>query len=339
VTTVSALAILKASAALAGEVIRPDMGNEFAPDADTLARFTARLNERLPAIWGAANWPDVVEVDKRRRVSQALTTYATYEVLTDVWDADSNRSYRAMNPTGSLGSTLTDPSKWVQLQAEYQSSRFDVTKTHVAGEIVYYADPEILYYYINAHDVLPLLPFDPSFPYVQAREKYDMGSVLRVTRRDPRIHECPDDLPYDLNRDGVRVAGDPGSAWFTYRRVCPLIIGSPLDSTRGYAIGEQVFWVNGLLGDYYNVVLEAALPGETPATHAYKFAKVELPARFAQWLSAVVSADWLRWDRMLEKALDREAAALRELDRLFLDLGRDQRQTGQLAVRSPAYLP
>jgi len=336
-TTVPAIAILNAAAALAGEVIRPDLGDTFAPDADTMARFTARLSEHLPSIWGRAAWPELVEVQRRRQVATAVSYQGHYPILSDVWHAESNRSYRAM-VDGADGKQINDVGQWVHLRGEYPASRFDPTKTYVPGEVIYYNDPAILYYYNANVQAAPLLPFDPSIAKVQRWAEPDMGDILRVTMADPRVHECPGDLPYELNGSGVRVGGDPGSAWFTFRRPCPLVQGRPFDSAVSYLPGDQMFWALGTRGDYYDVLFET-LPGQTPATQPEKFAVVPLPARFAQWLSAMVSADWLRWDRQQEKAMDREAAAQREMDRLLLNLGTDQRQTRQLAVRSDYYRP
>jgi hypothetical protein len=331
--SVPAIAILNASAALAGEVIRPDLGNTFAPDADTVARFTARLNEHLPAIWNGAAWPDLAEYQRRRRVSTAVEyEVGAYPQFTEVWNADTNRVYRAMVPLAAANAT-GDPGQWALLRDHYPASRYVPGKTYSPGDVIFQSTPDELWYQAQGGQFVVLTPYDPAFPYACDWHEPDMGDLLGVSQFDPRSYEDPCSLPYELREDAVRVGGDPGSAWFYFRRRCPLIVGPAFDSAVIYQEGDQVFWAQGAQGDYYDVLAET-LPGETPASQPFKFAAIRLPARFAQWLSAILGADWLRWDRQQEKAADREVAAQHEWDRLMVNLSQDQRQSRQLAVRT-----
>lgn len=162
-----------------------------------------------------------------------------------------------------------------------------------------------------------------------------MGRVLRVTRRNPQATANPQDLEFWENANGIVVRDDPGTCWMTFLKPVPEITAVLWRSSVAYAADDMVYWHNEStgVGNFYTV-LEATTAGETPLTDADKFALVEIPRRFAAYLTSKIAADWARWQGKGELALDQEQQAAEELDRQLIKWEKDQRQNDRLQVRT-----
>ena len=363
--SIPASAIFAAAAALAGEMVDPagTGSTVFVPDADTLARLTARLNEHLPAIWNAQTWDDVTRVAQWRLFNAAWFTPQIIPAQEQVViDPDGNLAYLCLRtpvPSPGVGLVvppLSDTTKWIQLRPRYTEFQdWTASGIFTAGTVVRYQQSSggAWYegYYVATRDVpqgitppspvpAPVTPVGGDWLRLDNRSlafaKPDgVGDIVNVHAQDPRVY-VTDPLAYSLTSDGVLVAGYPASAWFTYRLLCPYLWGAPFDASAAYQVGDQVFYVAGASGDFYEV-LGTTTPGQTPENAATLFAKVEIPQRFGRYLAAKVAADWLRWDGQVEKAGDQDNDANRELDRLHFNFTRQQRQARRLPVVGRPY--
>ena len=108
----------------------------------------------------------------------------------------------------------------------------------------------------------------------------------------------------------------------TYRVAAPNLFGDVYDGERSYAAGDQVFYGS----DFYNCVVAAGV-NENPSAYPAKWARVEIPQRFAEALARGVIADWPANEdaRMEEKAAE-------ALTRIILDLENQEQQSGQMQV-------
>lgn len=342
--TVHASTLLKAAAALAGEVI---VGGEFAPDDDVVARFTARLSLHLPEIWNANAWTDIT-VTERRAWQHWFKAGTEYGLGAAVVDYTTGRRWISLLDGNTLG--LDDASAWWALQWGITPDAYDATAASAVGDVLFWPETPPWWYVCRVAAAAGVLPSDTDhfarignripaeFFFDNTLEADDaggpMGDVLRVTVGDPGTDPDTCEYKFTLNTRGVRVAGDPGSAWFTYRLPVPELGGASVwTAGETYAIGAQVYYHAGGVGDFYDV-LDVTVAGESPASTPDKFSVVEIPKLFAVWLTAKVGADWLRWDGGTDKAGDQEQAAGLELDRLHLNLERKQCQVGRLPVRT-----
>lgn len=357
---IAASALLAGAAALAGEMVDPATGT-FTPDADTLARFTARLTVRLPKVWNANRWPEVTPVRQWRLFNAPWFTdgIGLPQREWKVIDREGNRVYLCLatpvsSPSlGLVVPPLTDATRWLPLAPEYpEAVEWSPSVDYEAGTVVRYQAKNssgAWYEGLYVAAINPLVGSPPPSPASEFeivsnqwirvdtlsllfQKPSGVGDILDVHPMDPRVYRC-DPLTYELRDGGILVCGYPASAWFTYRLAPPVLHGAPLDTSASYAVGAQVYWQSGTVGDFYTVKT-ATVPGETPATSALKFTKIEIPRLFAQYLIAAVSADWLRWDGQVEKSSDQEAAAATELDRLHDNFVRQQKQQHKLPVRT-----
>lgn len=358
-------AIFAAAAALSGEVVDPNGSGStaFVPDADTLARLTARLNEHLPKIWNAAAWPEVTHTEQWRMFGAAWFTAGISPVRGQVViDPEANLPYLCLaTPVAAPGVGLvvppvSDTTKWLQLRSNYSEfQEWSASGVFTAGTVVRYQAQASGQWYVGLYVAAiapsqgstPPTPVPGLAPSSSGWLRIDtlplvftipagVGDILNVYPQDPREYRV-DPLLYTLNDQGVRVAGNPGSAWFTYRDLCPYLFGAPWDEAANYVAGSQIYFVTGGVGDFYEV-LSDTVAGQSPVTDPLLFERVEIPRRFAVYLGAKVAADWLRWDGQSEKASDPEAAALLEWDRLFLQL-RQQKQARPMNVRTRGFQP
>jgi hypothetical protein len=169
-----------------------------------------------------------------------------------------------------------------------------------------------------------------------------MGRVLRVTRRNPAATTNPEELDFWEDANGIIVRDDPGVVWMKFLKPIPEITAVLWRSTVSYAYGDMVYFHNEStgVGNFYTVVaLDGAgaesetTAGDSPLTAPTSFELVEIPRRFAAYLTSKIAADWARWQGKGELAMDQEAQAQAELDRQLTKWERDQRQNDRLQVR------
>lgn len=135
---------------------------------------------------------------------------------------------------------------------------------------------------------------------------------------------------YETRRSvtGVQCLGASGVVWVGFRRVAPVLIGDTYDATTAYTAGQQVYFESGGVGNFHDCVA-ATTAGQSPSTHAGKWARVVIPLRFAPYLSRALFADWLTSQGQADKAgyYEQWAGALlaEEADKLYRQQGQQQR--------------
>lgn len=163
-----------------------------------------------------------------------------------------------------------------------------------------------------------------------------MGRVLRVTRRNPAATANPEELEFWENANGIVVRDDPGVCWMKFLRPVPEITAVLWSATATYAAGDQVYYHSETtgIGNFYDVA-DTTTAGQNPIDNPDLFTLVEIPRRFAAYLTSKIAADWARWQGKGDLALDQEAQAQVELDRQLTKWERDQQQNNRLRVRGP----
>ena len=180
-----------------------------------------------------------------------------------------------------------------------------------------------------------LTPFNRFVAYEQAQADgtplTPIGEFLFAWDRDPRVTTKLTAFPYVLSAEGAQfmtMRHTLAYVWLLYRLRRPLLTGDEWnDAPEAYTSGQQVYFVSAAgAGNFYDC-LEDTAAGESPATTPAKWALVELPYTFRQYLIQGGYADWLMGDGQTDKAGAVEGTA-----GLLLEMEADklQRQQGQV---------
>lgn len=358
--SIPASQILFAAAALAGEVVAPETG-EFAPNADILTRFTARLNVHLPEVWQSARWPEVTDTKLWRLYDARYWTTSLRMKREDlVIDPSGCGLYIGLatavaqpgdNPWPLI--PLSDTTHWFRLRDHYGCTPDWLPSTrYTRGDLVRFQKADAAGKYSVGLFVCsgspppgeePPLPITPGIDLASTywtrvdsrplrfQPPEGVGEVLAVSASEPDGTECPEEFSWD--KRGIRVGNLRAENWFTYRVKTPLLFGAPWQDESSYVVGDQVWFMAGQSGDFYNVADSAPAAGTIPTDSVLQFQRVEIPRRFAQWLIAKIAGDWLRWTGNDDKAHLRDIEAAGAWDRMHLQWERDQKQQRPFRVR------
>jgi len=314
-------------------------------DTETFDMLVSFLGHRIQTLWELAEWPELTRVEKR--LVATPWTYGTSYVQGDArFHHGTNLWWQVIDVGGANGTEEPGTSvKWAQLKRDYQADVWDAAEEYAYGDQVLWPFGDLTYAYIGATPAAGILPTDlaywaylPSglgdFPLADVRGVQEtMGTVLRVTPDDPYAYDIDGDaLEHRVTPDGIRVQGDPGSAWFRYREPAPAISGAVWDSGTTYAEGVQTYFESARIGHFYNALTSsaAAQPDVTPAA----WEQVLWPQKFETALALGVYADWLRLDGQEDKATQAEGRLYAEEERLLSILVKQQRQYSRTRVQT-----
>lgn len=122
------------------------------------------------------------------------------------------------------------------------------------------------------------------------------GRVRSVYDRDPRYAVNWREHDFEVDGDGILVAGAGSQVWVEYQRECPLLTGGNYDETATYAVGDQVlFNSSGETLNFYDCRV-ATSAGESPTTAPAKWDLVEIPYIFHTYLVHGALSDALKMD-------------------------------------------
>lgn len=155
-----------------------------------------------------------------------------------------------------------------------------------------------------------------------ARYYRRIGEVFAVTSADPALDAGYRSFRPYYDDFGVIVPDATATVWVRHRLKLPQFLGDDYDSTTTYAVGDQMLFTDG---DFYEATA-ATSAGESPTTDPGKWAQVELPARFTEYLVNGAVADALRMDGNHEGANVQLRVAE---DWLTLETDKLYRQSGQ----------
>lgn len=163
--------------------------------------------------------------------------------------------------------------------------------------------------------------------YEQAGETA-IAAVLGAWDRDPQADAGAQALRYSLRNRGVQFSPDheETSVWVEFRARAADFAAELYDAAKPYAAGSRVYFPD--LGDVYRA-LEATAAGQTPGTHAAKWARVEFPEFLARAVKAGALSDWLTSDERPNAAAKWDGKFIELLDEQVWQLTKLQGQTGQ----------
>lgn len=334
--TIPASEIFKGACALHGQ----PWSHRAGEDSLSLTDFRMVRNilaDRLNSAWHSFPWPQLVMIEERRRVQQRFYFAISYVAGAQVLDDVSNQCFVAVT---LVPDNVPPPTESPQLWALLGDIPFQVTnepfqKFNIGDRVLNQNDGKVYYcfkngsYFIDtglASSFYPLPDFDPAFPLDDGWQQ-PMEECLGVFSLPPSGRDNAP-LSFALVDSAVRVEGDPGSAWFRYRRQCPVLRGDPWDEEAVYGPGDQVYFVYpdyAGTGDFYDC-LSATKAGESPATSPTLWRKVELPYIFSSYLQWAIHGDWYELDGQQEKA---GATAIKAFERLQLEYDKIERQQRQ----------
>lgn len=317
----------------------------FQPEALPTAEWTTLrllLGEQLRAIWEEADWP-FLRATEHRWFRPFWGVAETYALHAEVFLPLTQKYYQSMQAANTGNWPVTDSGGgvyvlngafWAEAVRAPSGEDYDATANYVAGDLVYYNVTSKVYQCISTStghapteatywsEVVAFLPY---VDYDQ-EDKTPFDDCLGAYWENPAIRADARARPLtaDQEADGVHILDDVVDAWLIIRQRAPTLKGDTFSATATYAVGDQVYFsVTGsstYRGNFYDCITATAA-GESPATAAAKWQKVEIPSDFGAFVSSAAAAEWWRPRRGSQEALmtaDREArAAERALARLL----------------------
>jgi len=293
------------------------------------------LSDRLNAVWHIFPWPQLVVIENRQRVERIFDYAAPYKTGDVVLDAVTNTLWQAVQfPPINRGDPQDLPQYWAQAgpmpfqRTNDPNALFQVgdrVLNPYDGEIYYCLAPDSLFGDLINPSRWTLLPhFDMAFPLVDTFQR-PMEEVFGVwLDRSSCVGSAS--LGFALDESAVRVEGDPGSAWFRYRPLCPELTGDPWDEEAAYTIDQQAYYTDAVgVGDFW-ICLGEVTQGQAPGSDPLLWRKIEIPYIFGPYLARSLHADWYELDGQSDKS----AAALTSAnERIQLELDKIERQQRQ----------
>jgi len=314
-------------------------------DSETFSMLSSFFGARLETLWEVAEWPELSRPERRLVVFPWVYGQA-YNVGDVRYHHGTNQQHQVVDPAGVTGSEEPGTSpKWVEIARDYEAAAFDIDTVYRYGDLAFWADGEQTYCYIGNSALAGVLPTNGShwtlmvkgygdFPLVDVQGDLDeMGTVFKVTLDDPDRYDTEAaPVVHRVTATGIRVQGDPGSAWFRYREPVPSIFGDQWDVGTAYEVGNQVYYEAAGVGHFYNALSDNT--GAQPDTEAEDWEQVRWPKKFESAIALGLYADWLRLDGQTEKSERAEGKAFDEETRLLEVLVRQQKQYARTTVQT-----
>lgn len=318
--------------------------------ADEERVMRVQIDQEMKRLWPMARWPDLVRVE-RREYRAAYNALTAYTAGTEVFYIATQKYYVALTATtGNAPATdsgsgyETNTTYWAESATEYSADDYSATADYVRGDRVYDPDTDA-FYQLHAASSTGNAPTDTTKwgelvvfdPYISPTQtgKTAIGEFLDAWPLNPRNTTRQQPLNTVISENGLQVLGDyPARPWVEFKIVCPDLTGEVLDEADGYSVGGQVQFEtvsnNVPSIDLYECVATASA-GETPATDAAKWERVEIPAAFVPYLGAKAAANFLVGEDEARFAVA-NAAAEAALLTLFDNLYRNQGQVRRTRV-------
>lgn len=299
------------------------------------------IGTRLKQIWEKWLWPDLM-MSEERKFRAEWSGGTTYAAGAEVAYTPARKYYQSLrgsntNHAPATGATFVENSAWwAESDRSYSGANYDAAKAYAVGDRVYYPPTDRWY---QAHTAgTGNLPTNTSFwgvltPLVRyvAYEQSGftkLGDVIEVWDKDPEVFEGALGVPWREAARGIEVFQSLFSVWPQWRKLSPFLKGNLFIAATAYAVGEQVYYRQTLtsgnvVADFYDCI--AATTNEAP-TDTTKWAKVEIPFVFGEFLSHAAAADLLSKDGKDDWSGD-EMALAQEM--LLHELDKQQRQKGQ----------
>jgi hypothetical protein len=187
-----------------------------------------------------------------------------------------------------------------------------------------------------------LTQFDPFVSRTQAGQT-EIGEFLGMYLDDPRLHKRPRRVVYVTDGAGAHVVTAPRSIWnrcngdfnvpnevfVKFRIPCPEFRGEVFDVLATYVAGADAVYFEGtttdLEGDFWSCVTSTSA-GESPATAAAKWERIEFPAWLRTPVARKAFADWLRYGGARDAAKGEDSEATDSLFQAQIQFGAMQGQ-------------
>lgn len=269
----------------------------------------ARINTRARYAWDAFPWPEWTTSEKRL-FRPVYASGSTYAAGAEVFFYATRSYYVALRAVsaGHAPATLsggvwsTNLAYWAESKGSYTADDYDSTRTYVRGEQVY--DPGTdAFYQLFAATATATAPTDAAswgvlvelertidYAQVLAGETAAtvLGRVAAVWDQNPRTK--PDTackVAHRLQDNGLRVLGTVNIVWVEFSLRAPSWTGTVWSATASYTTGQQMYFTDG---DYYQA-LTAVAAGESPATNAAKWLRLDFPDVISRYVIEGASAD------------------------------------------------
>jgi len=299
--TVDYSEILHGSAALAG--MRPD---DLGPPE--FALFRTFHDRRLQVAWEIHRWPDLCPIEWRayRPLWAASTTYAAGD---ECYDRASDTYVQAIQAsTGEAPTTagVVNLAYWATCATAYAAADRISGTAYAVGE--QFREPTTGAYYqvhtahtagesLDLTQVGVLTPFDKYVAWEQTGQTA-IAEFLQATNKDPRLSTQTVAYPFWLSAAGAQFAAGAPTALYLYFRIRrPTLLGDAWDADTVYTAGQQVYFAAtaGAPGNFYTANASPLNPaaGESPATDAPQWTRVDLPYFLRGYLIEGGYADWL----------------------------------------------
>lgn len=321
------------------------------------------INSRLKDwAWIAWQWPEttLVELRRYRLAYNAATAYSapTATAPQEVFFPPTGLYYQALKATtGNAPATLvsgayaTNDAYWAIAAGPYSGDDWLASTVYAVTDIVREPSNGRFYQCHTAHTSAGsfdatkfgiLTQFDPYVSKTQAGET-EIGEFLGLYLDDPRLFKRPRRVVHAIDGQGAHVLTAPHSVsnrcnadfavpnelYVKFRIPCPEFRGETFDVLETYVANADVVYFAGattdLEGDFWRCVTNTSA-GESPATAAAKWERLEFPA----WLRTPVArrafADWLRYGAQREAARAEDQAADDSLFQAQIQFGAMQGQ-------------
>jgi hypothetical protein len=271
--------------------------------------------------WDQKWWPFLMRTERRYFRANWLAA-STYNKTNEVFDAATQQYFQCLrNSVTGSGNSPTDSAGdersayWAECAAVYTGANWLTGTAYVVGDIRYYPVDNNYYQCHTAHTssgtLIPtatggderwgvLTPFE-RYVDKEATGQTAIGNTYLVTTADPRSTAGYTDLTWEELNDRVYVRDEVAFCWISFRLARPRLTGTFFSTTATYAADAQVYYTTTAgVGNFYRCVT-ATSAGEDPDDTAAKWAVVEIPDAFAEFLI---------WSALAHvKTADDEAAA------------------------------
>jgi hypothetical protein len=334
-------------------------------DATQLLQLNGYINSRLRDwAWIGWPWPEITLVEKRRYRQDyaAATAYAapTATSASEIYFPPAQQYFQALKATtGNAPATLTggtwivNAAYWAACSGPYTGPDWTDATAYTVGAIVRDPADGLFKQCHTAHTSSGTLDatkfgiltvFDPYIARAQSWAATTIGDFIGIFLDNPKLERRPRRIIYYVDGTGAHMETTPYSrygrglgcdylvpheVYVKFRLPPPDFKGAAYSGSATYTGGtDWIYYAGGttdLEGDYWACVTSTSA-GESPATAAAKWARLEFPA----WLRTPVArrafADWLRYSGNREAAFAEDQAADDALFQEQLKQGSQQAQ-------------
>jgi hypothetical protein len=237
---------------------------------------------------------------------------------------DSNFNNRPADADGVENSAW-----WAESAHDYTADDWAASTVYAVGAKVRNEDDDEFYQCHTAHtsgasfDGTKFGLLTQFVRYVEYEQlgKEDIGTVLDVREKDPRVFRGylnNHAVPFNLAPSRIEVTRRLTHVWVKFRQPCPELANVRVwDSTRLYLAGDIFYYTettatNKDSGNFHKCLFNTA-SGENPDTFMEKFALVQIPRYFEDFLVHGVAADLQQTDTEYAVALGESAVSVSEL--------------------------